>query len=383
MFDESGLMRPLSQLRDRHSSKWRRYPADVIPMHVAEMDYEIAPSIKALLIDFIQRSDIGYLGPIPEVGEALAGFANRHWNWQPDPKQIRIATDVGVGTVEILRALAQPGDSVVINSPVYSSFYGWVNEAKCQLIDVPMVPDLETWRLDVAGIAAAFEAGAKFLLLCSPQNPMGRVHAREELAAIAELALQHGVTVISDEIHAPLTYADQKFVPWLAVSDAAREVGVVVTAASKSFNLAGLKASVIVTQSETMSAKTAGVEPAIHWRSGILGGFAMAEAYSGCDEWLHTAVEANQSNRDLLTKLVSEQLPTIPYWVPQGGYLAWLDLSSLNLGTNPAARILAEHKIALVPGSEHGPSYDQFVRINFACSPDSIQAAVAAIASYR
>ena len=382
MFDESGLMRPLAELRERHSSKWRRYPSDVLPMHVAEMDYEIAPSIKELLIDFIQRSDIGYLGPIPEVGEALAGFAARHWNWQPDPKQVRIATDVGVGTVEILRALAQPGDSVVINSPVYSSFYGWVKEAKCNLIDVPMVPDLETWRLDVAGIAAAFQSGAKFLLLCSPQNPMGRVHAREELAKIAELALHYGVTVISDEIHAPLTYADQDFVPWLAVSDAAREVGVVVTAASKSFNLAGLKASVIVTQSETMAAKMSEVEPAIHWRSGILGGFAMAEAYSGCDDWLGAAVAANRSNRDLLTRLVSDKLPGIPYWVPQGGYLAWLDLGSLNLGDNPAARILADHKIALVPGSEHGPGYAQFVRINFACSAGSIHAVVDAIASY-
>jgi cystathionine beta-lyase len=378
----SEFLRPLAQLRERHSSKWRRYPADVLPMHVAEMDYEIAPSIKALLIDFIERSDIGYLGPIPEVGEAFATFAARHWNWQPDAKQVRIATDVGVGTVEILRALAQPGDSVVINSPVYSSFYGWTKEAKCNLVDVPMVADQETWRLDVAGIKAAFAAGAKFLLLCSPQNPMGRVHAREELAEIADLAKQHGVIVISDEIHAPLTYEDQTFVPWLAVSDAAREVGVVVTAASKSFNLAGLKASVLVTQSETMAAKIANVEAAIHWRSGILGGFAMAEAYSGCDEWLQTAVATNRSNRDLLTQLVAQKLPGIPYWVPQGGYLAWLDLSSLNLGENPAARILAEHKIALVPGSEHGPAYGQFVRINFACSADSIHQVVDAIASY-
>lgn len=382
MSDESTFLRPLSELRERHSSKWRRYPSEVLPMHVAEMDYEIAPSIKSLLKDFIERSDIGYLGPIPEVASAFASFAKRHWDWQPDEKQVRLATDVGVGAVEILRAIATENDQVVICSPVYSSFYTWIKEAKCQLVDAPMIRETDSWRLDVAAIAAAFENGAKFLLLCSPQNPVGRVHARAELAEIAELALANNVIVISDEIHAPLTYSQSTFVPWLSVSEAAREVGVVITAASKSFNLAGLKASILVTQSQRMQEKVSKVEPAIHWRSGILGGFAMAEAYSNCDDWLATAVAANQSSRDLLTSLIAEKLPNVPFWVAGAGYLAWLDLSSLNLGNNPANRILEDHKIALVPGSEHGPSYDQYVRINFACSAQSIHAVVDAIASY-
>jgi cystathionine beta-lyase len=378
----SEFLRPLAELRQRHSSKWRRYPEDVLPMHVAEMDYEIAPQIQELLIDFVQRSDLGYLGSVPEVAEAFVAFAQRHWNWTPDAKQIRIATDVSVGSVEIMRRITKPGDRVLINSPVYSAFYGWINEVGCVPADVPLVPDLETWRLDIAGIEKAFQDGVKFYLLCSPHNPMGRVHDRAELEAVAELALKYGVVVISDEIHAPLTHDGHQFTPWLNVSDAARETGVIVTAASKSFNLAGLKASIFVTQSDTMASLLSTVPPDLHWRSSLLGGFAMAEAFSNCDDWLAEANARNRANRDLLTRLVSERLPGVSYWVAQGGYLAWLDVSSLNLGENPALRILEEKRISLVPGVDHGAGYEQFVRINFATSAESIERTVDAIASY-
>jgi len=378
----SEFLRPLEQLRQRHSSKWRRYPADVLPMHVAEMDYEIAPQIQELLIDFIRRSDLGYLGPVPEIADAFVGFAQRHWGWTPDSKQIRIATDVSVGGVEIMRAITNPGDRVLINSPVYAAFYGWLREVGVVAYDVPLVPDLETWRLDIAGIERAFQDGVKFYLLCSPHNPMGRVHERHELEAIAELAQRYGAVVISDEIHGPLTYSDQQFVPYLTVSDAARQTGVVITAASKSFNLAGLKASIFITESPKMAELIGAVPPDTHWRSSLLGGFAMAEAFANCDDWLAQANAANRANRDLLTRLVSERLPGVPYWVAQGGYLAWLDLGALNLGANPAERILAEKRIALVPGVDLGADYPQYVRINFACSAQAIEQTVDAIAGY-
>jgi len=376
------FLRPIDELRLRHSSKWRRFAPDVLPMHVAEMDYEIAPSIQEVIIDFVKRSDLGYLGPIPEVGEAFAGFAKRHWGWELDQKQIRIATDVSVGAVEVLRTITKPGDRVLINSPVYAAFFAWLEEVHCELADVPLIKGADTWRLDLPGIERAFQDGVKFYLLCSPHNPMGRVHERHELEAIAALAKRYGVVVISDEIHAPLTYADQTFVPYLSVSDDARETGIVVTAASKSFNLAGLKASVIVTQSEAILKLTEKLPPDTHWRSSILGGFAMAEAFAGCDAWLAQAVEFNRANRDLLTRLVAEKLPGVGYWVPEGGYLAWLDLTVLNLGPNPAARILAEQRVALVPGADLGKDYSQYVRINFAASPEAIERTVDAIAAY-
>lgn len=351
-------------------------------MHVAEMDYDIAESIKQLLLSKVSNSDLGYTGPVPEVAEGFVKFASERWGWQVDPKQVRLSTDVGVSAVELLRALGKPGEKVVINSPVYSSFFEWIPEVGLTIHDVPLVVAEDTWSLDLVAIEEAFKAGAKFYLICHPHNPLGKVFTRSELLAIANLAKQYGVFVISDEIHAPLTYSDVEFVPYLMVSDAARETGACITAASKSFNVAGLKASVIVTDSASVHEKLKTLPAALHWRSGLLGAFAMGEAFSNCGEWLDAAIEANLASRKLLGDLIAKHLPTVKYWVPEAGFLAWLDVSSLNIGENPAARIIQEQRVAFVPGRDLGKQYDQYVRINFACHPESLERAIKALAAY-
>jgi cystathionine beta-lyase len=390
-------LRPLEELRERHSSKWRRYNRDVLPMHVAEMDYEIAPTIKALIIDMVTLSDLGYLGPVPEVGEAFSGFAKRHWNWVVAPTDVRLATDVGVGAVEILRAAGKAGDKIVVNTPVYHAFFDWIKEVGMDFVDAPLIrervggpteeePDsfekpVTVWRLDLAAIEKAFKAGAKFFLMCNPQNPVGRMHTASELRQVAELAAKYGVLVISDEIHAPMAYPGETFTPYLSVSDEAKATGVVVTAASKTFNLAGLKASIIVTQSDDVRAKLAAMPEAMHWRSSLIGALAMAEAFENGDAWLKGTMMTLADSRKLLAAEIAEKLPTIDFHLPENGYLGWLDLSSLNLGDNPAALLLLKEKVAFVPGDDHGEAFGQFVRINFACRPASIRASIDKIAN--
>lgn len=383
MASSSNLLGPIDQVRQRTSAKWRRFAPDVLPMHVAEMDYEIAPSIKSILVDRVNSSDLGYTGPVPEVSEGFVKFAKEHWNWKVDPNQIKLSTDVGVSAVELLRHLGEPGQKVVLNSPVYSSFFSWIPEVGLEIQDVPLIEGHETWNLDPDGLEAAFAAGAKFYLLCSPHNPIGKVFSKTELEQIGLLAKKYQVTVISDEIHAPLTYPGKNFVPYLSVSEAARETGICITAASKSFNLAGLKASIIVTDHDAMKEKLRSLPMAMHWRSGLLGAFAMGEAYSNCGGWLEQAVELNKEHRDLFLDLVAKQLPSVRTWCPEAGYLAWLDVSKLELGNNPAAKLLEEQKVAFVPGQDLGENYRQYLRINFACHPESIERAVSALAQYE
>ena len=146
----------LEELRKKSGSKWRRYPADVLPLHVAEMDFDVAEPIVDVLGKMLSESNLGYLGPVPEVAEAFAGFAKRRWNWDVDPAQIKIATDVGVAAVDIMRSALRPGDRVIISSPVYSSFYTWIPEAGCEVQDVPLTAEL---RLDLPAIEAAMVAG--------------------------------------------------------------------------------------------------------------------------------------------------------------------------------------------------------------------------------
>ena len=381
MSDSQVIAANIQELRQRHSSKWRRFAPDVLPMHVAEMDFQIAEGIRDVIVDFTNRSDLGYLGPVPEVAESFVAFAAKRWGWVVDAKQIKLATDVGVAAVEVFRALGKPGDQVVVNTPVYSAFFGWIAETKLSQVDVPLIQNGTDWSLDLDGLEKAFAAGAKFYLLCHPHNPLGKVYSRAELTAIAALAVKYDVIVISDEIHGPLTYAGVDFTPYLACGADAEATGIVITSASKSWNLAGLKAAILVTQSAAMATKVSVLPPDMHWRTSILGAFAMAEAFSNCSDWLDAANLQNQSSRDLLTNLIAEQLPTVEYWIPEAGYLAWLDLSPLGLGANPAAKILDQQKVAFVAGVDLGAAYDQFIRINFACHPDSLRKAISAIAA--
>ena len=277
----------LRELGHRHSSKWRRFPEDVLPMHVAEMDFQIAEQIKQRIIKMVSESDLGYLGPVPEVAKGFAGFAKNRWNWAIDQTQLKLATDVGVAVVEFLRANGEANGKVVITSPVYHGFWEWLGELNITPVDVPLNPD---YSLDIAGIEEQFAAGVKYLLLCNPQNPVGKAFSREELTELAAIAKKHDAVIISDEIHAPLTYRNATFTPYLNCGPDAEATGVCITSASKSWNLAGLKAAFLLTQSKEMQQKVAKLPQATHWRSSIVGAFAMAEAYENGVDWLNSTI---------------------------------------------------------------------------------------------
>lgn len=366
----------LSHLRTHKSSKWRDFDPDVLPLPVAEMDFPIADPIRDLLLEMVTNSDLGYLGPIPELGTAFALFAKQRWGWVLDPLEVSASTDVGVGIVEILRLLTKPGDRVLLSSPIYHNFYTWVKETKVEKVDVPFLETSEGWAIDVAGIEDAYKSGIKVHLLCNPHNPLGRVYTREELLAIAKLAQDHGVVVISDEIHAPLTFPESTFVPFLSLGDTAQSVGITVTAASKGWNIPGLKAAIIVTQNPKMSALMKGLPTALHYRASILGGFATAVAYEKGTQWLDGALRTLDSNRHFLKSLLDEQIPEIVYHLPNCSYLAWLDLSALKLGDNPSTTLLERGRVAFSAGESFSPNTPQYVRFNFATSEEVLIEAV-------
>ena len=369
-FDESLL----TNFANRSSSKWRRYAPDVLPMHVAEMDFEVAKEIREVLADLVTRSDLGYLGPIPELAEALEGYAEKVWGWPIEKANLKLATDVGVAAVEILRAVASPGDRVLINSPVYSSFYHWIHEVGLLEHDAPLKLSGNSWRLDLEKIEQAFKSGVKIYMLCSPQNPVGTIHTRAELQAVSDLANQYGVLVIADEIHAPLSF--DTFTPYLTIPGAERN-GVVISSSSKAWNTAGLKAGYLIYQSSQVAYLLKGIPEAMHWRSSLLGAFSMVTAYKHCGYWIDETNHRLRQNLEHLRAEVARQLPRARMFDHSATYLAWIDLSGYGID-NPQLEIL-KHKVAVVPGPDHAPKneYSQFVRFNFATSKERISEAVA------
>jgi cystathionine beta-lyase len=370
---------PLAQLQKRKSAKWREFPSDVLPLPVAEMDFEIAKPIRDALGEMLKGSDTGYLGKIPELGINLAKFTKARWDWEIDPEQVFIATDVGVGMVEMARTVVNPGDSIMINSPVYHNMNNWIAELKCKSYDAPLNRDGLHYTLDLSAVERGYATGVKAHFLCSPHNPVGTVFSREELAQLAELAKKYDVTVFSDEIHAPLTYDANSFVPFLAVSDVAREVGICVTAASKSWNLAGLKCATIITAHPKQQERAKSMPQAVHFRASLFGAIASATAYE-CVDWLDSAIETMDSNRKYLQKLLTQNLPSVGYRIPDFSYLAWLDLSTLNLGQNPGETLLEKGKLALNAGIMFGADSGNFVRLNFATSEEILDEAISRMA---
>jgi cystathionine beta-lyase len=371
---------PLETLRHRTSEKWTAYPADVLPLFVAEMDYPLAPVVAEAIIERVRSNDTGYVDSAGPLGPAFAAFASRHWAWEVDPALVRTTTDVSVAIVETLRHAIAPGDAVVITPPVYPPFFTLIPEAGGRVVEVPLLDDGSEWSLDLAGLERAFAAGAKAFLLCNPHNPLGLVHSTASLAAVAELAARYDVVVVSDEIHGPLTHGRGGFTPFLSVSDAARRQGVCLTSASKAFNLAGVKCAIMVAASPRAAAILDRMPEEVGFRTSLLGLHASVAGLGHGDDWLAATIAEIERSRALLGTLLAEHLPAVRWREPQASYLAWLDFRELGWGDDPAARALDSARVALIAGTDFGTQGAGFARLNFACSPEVLTDAVTRLA---
>ncbi len=371
----------LTELRRRRSAKWRTYPLDVLPLPVAEMDFPIAGPVAEALHAAIDRSDLGYASPSPGLAEALAGFTAGRWGWQVDPAHVTLAPEVGVAVVEVLRLLVRPGDRVVINPPVYDSFFPWIVEAGCRLVEVPLGQTSNGWALDLNAMQTAFQDGARVHLLCSPHNPTGTVHQRHDLERLAALAARYGVTVLSDEIHAPLVLPGRTHHPFVSVSQEAAAHGMVFTSASKAWNLAGLKCAAIITADPATRRLVKRLPEELPWRVGHLGVLGSIAAFQEGEPWLDEVLGVLDHHRHYLAKLLAARIPAIRYRPPDASYLAWLDCTALGLGDDPSAVFLARGRVALSRGPSFGRPGVGHARLNMGTSRQILAAAVDRIAA--
>jgi cysteine-S-conjugate beta-lyase len=380
----------LTELRGRSSMKWRAHPADVLPLWVAEMDVLTPEPVARALADAVARGDTGYPAGTG-YAEVLRDFAAERWDWGGlEPARTAMAADVMTGAVELLRLVTRPGGAVVVNCPVYPPFYAFVAHMGRRVVEAPLSA---AGRIDFDALQAAFAeathggAPAAFLL-CSPHNPTGTVHTRDELAHVAELAARFGVRVVVDEIHAPLVLPGVSFTPYLSVPGAGAAFSLM--SASKAFNLPGLKAAVAVAGPDAAEDLARLPEIVSHGPS-HLGVLAHTAALREGGDWLDAALAALEENRGLLADLLAEHLPAVAWTPPEATYLAWLDCTALDLGdhgpdaaalgdvtvtTGPAAAFLDRGRVALSSGPAFGTGGAGHVRLNFATSRPVLTEAV-------
>ncbi|HSU74653.1 MAG TPA: aminotransferase class I/II-fold pyridoxal phosphate-dependent enzyme [Terrabacter sp.] len=371
---------PLDDLRrGRTSVKWGVFDPDVIPMWIAEMDSTPCQAVVDAVSAAVGRGDTGYALTEAYAAE-VASFADAEWGWAFDPQSTTRVADVLTGVTHLLRLFTDEGGPVVVSPPVYNAFYDVIAACGRRVVEAPLGPD---HRLDLDRLAAVFAevtAGGHraAYLLSNPHNPTGTVHSPGELAELARVADAHGVRVVSDEIHGPLVLPPSTFTPYLSLPGTER--GVTVTSASKAWNLAGLKAAIVVPGAEAV-ADLRHLHPFVTFGASHLGVIAQTAAFRDGREWVHRLACELDGNRRLLGRLVAEQLPGVRLVAPESTYLAWLDLRALELGDDPAAELVRRARVALSSGPTFGSGGAGHARLNFGTSPEILREAIGRIAA--
>lgn len=364
----------IEELRARRGAKWTFYPPDVLPAFVADMDFKVAPPVQEVLAGLVARQDYGY-GPRASFDDLRVAFAERvaaRFGWRVQPEQVELLSDVVQGIVAAIVAYTEPGDGVVVQTPVYPPFLHAVELTGRRLVENPLIDGGSGFRVDLDGLRSVIDPGTRMILLCNPHNPTGRVLDRAELEGIAALAAERDLVVVADEIHADLVYAGHAHLPMASLNDAIAERTVTMTSATKAFNIAGARCAVIHFGGPGLQTrfKTALPEHLLG-RPGTFGIDATMAAWREGQPWLDQVLLYLDRNRQRVAEWAAQDASVLRHHSPEGTYLAWFDCSQLELGeSTPHEFFLEAARVGLSNGTDFGRLGASCVRLNFATSAE-------------
>ena len=357
--------RGLAQLHASDSIKWA--DPEQIGAFVAEMDFGVDPVISRALHQAVDSAAFGYSPPgiFGELREATATRLATRQHWQVHPEQVFPVADVLSGLEATITYLTTPGSKVIVPTPSYMPFLQVPLRQGREIIQVPMRQQDGRSVFDLDGIAAAFEAGGELLVLCNPFNPLGRVFDRDELITVSAVVDAHNGRVFSDEIWAPLIFDQRPMVSYATVNEVAAKHTVTAVAASKAWNLPGLKCAQLVVSNDADQAILERVRGWIGHRASNLGAVATIAAYRDGESWLAEVLQYLDGNRQELVARIAETLPGVGVFTPEGTYVAWLDFRGIDLA-DPAAFFREHAGVALTDGTACGEAGADHARLIFA-----------------
>ncbi|WP_349971962.1 MalY/PatB family protein [Pseudomonas caspiana] len=359
----------LDTVFERHgtdSKKWSLYPADVLPMWVADMDFPVAEPIIQALQKRLEHPLLGYGVAQDNLRQTVVDYLWQRYAWRVQPEELVFLPGVEPGFNMALNALVPANSGVVLQTPNYSPLSQAPNHWQQPRIELPFKADANgEYHTDIAALNSKL-ASAGALLLSNPHNPLGKVFSGEELHLIGEACVQHDVLIISDDIHADILFDGRRHVPIASLSPQIAQRTVTLMSASKAYNIAGLKTAFAVIQDPSLRKRFNAGRLGLVDSVNVLGLEATRAAYSECGEWLKDVNAYLQANRDYLAQAVKTRLPGVIMHLPQSTYLAWLDCSALGLD-DPQKFFLEHAKVGLSAGAEFGDDCQQFVRLNFGC----------------
>lgn len=358
--------------------KWTAFP-DCIGAFVAEMDFGTAPAVKARLAKTVEDGYFGYLPTAldEELSEAVANWYHRHTDWDVKPEMVRSMPDVLKGLEITITKYAPRGGKVILPTPAYMPFLFLPKLFGREIIEVPMLKTGYGWEYDFDGIEQAFRDGGEVLIMCNPYNPIGKVHSAEEMEKLGEIVARNDGRVFSDEIHAPLLYSGQKHVPYASVNEVNAGHTITAIAASKAWNLPGLKCAQLVfsNQADMDAWEDNGAMWMAHGAS-VMGVVASSAAYNEGEDWLNDVLSYLEGNRDALPGLLAEHIPAAKMIKPEGTYLCWIDLTATKVPEDVATFFREEAKVAVTDGAMCGEVGKRHVRFNIAMARPVMEEAI-------
>lgn len=382
---EYDFSRP-TERRGTDSYKWDSAPeADIIPLWVADMDFETFPGITEALQRRVAHGIFGYTRVPEAYYEAVCNWFGKHHGWHINREDIIYTSGVVPAVSAVIKALTLPGDQVIVQGPVYNCFFSSIRNNGCEMVSNSLIYNKEELRYEIdfddLERKLAHER-ARLMLICNPHNPGGRVWTRDELTRVAELCRKYGVRVVSDEIHCELTLYDNEYVPFGSLPDELSHGSITCCSPSKAFNTAGLQIANIVCRDTEVRNR---IDRAININEvcdvNPFGVIALQAAYSDEGyEWLTQLRAYISSNYDLLRERFARELPKCKVMRMEGTYLAWIDCSELHISSDEIEEMLMhENKVWVNAGSMYGAEGAAFIRINMACTSELLNEGITRI----
>ncbi|SBT16302.1 Cystathionine beta-lyase PatB [Marinomonas gallaica] len=358
--------------RSNHNSdKWSKYPSDIIPMWIADMDFDAPRCVKDALTDRVQEGVFGYTHTPTSLVKAIQEHCLKHYNWQPATAHLIHLPGLVCALHLCVRALTEEGDRIIVPSPVYYHLTKAPEMSERSLDKIPFVLKGNRWSVDLGSLEESCKkADAKMLLLCNPHNPGATVYTQEELLAIHSIAQRHDLLVVSDEIHCDLILSDAKHIPFASLNEDAAQRSVILMAPSKTFNIAGLCYAFAVIANPTLRQCFKKAREALIPAPNLLALVAAEAAYKDGAAWHDALLSYLKGNRDYLRERI--QGSQIKMADHDATYLAWLDVREYDL--EDPHNFFLKAGVGISDGSGFGAP--GFIRLNFGCSKSQLEQAM-------
>ncbi|WP_050616216.1 MalY/PatB family protein [Bacillus testis] len=365
--------------RNTASLKWdfadeRFGGSELLPMWVADTDFASPQEITDALVKRAQHPVYGYTGATKEVYDSVIHWLKDVYGWNVSKQAISFSPGVVSGFTMSILALSEPGDKILIHTPVYTPFFDTVKNNNRELVTSPLTYTNGKLKINFEDLEAKLKDGVKILLLCSPHNPGGIVWSASDLQQIGELCVKYDVIILSDEIHADLCLPGAKHYPIASLGKEIAKRTVTFMAPSKTFNVAGIQASIIICENEELLAAIDATQHRLAFHGLNLFAFEVIKAaYTSGKPWLDALVVYLQQHAETVQAFFAEKMPDIKVLAPQASYLVWIDCRALGLSDEELqTRLIKKGKIAVSPGKSYGPGGEGFIRLNIGCTTKTL-----------